>query len=258
MWALNCCDCLQFSSSFHPCLLCGHAQGERTLVPSCNLVASSKCLSKCLVLLVPPSSESLKRHVLHIGVVTTQGKVVDLDEDGVSCRVWKKKKPCLLEIPIQAPATTDWDVLLMEHMEHERNVKFDKRTNNCLDFVCRFLNRSLFTSSPLSRHQVSGLLLAPWLGRYQWQIKMRDASSTSGVVWLFRPAVLRIRHAKSQAALLCDLCCEAPNYTVRSCVTCRAQSCSICVFLHVCIPVSKGFESSGVDTWTQQMAHPSC
>lgn len=230
MWALNCCECLQFSFAGHPCLLCGYTGPRRVLIPRCNLVSTSESLSNCLVLLVPGTrSVSLKQSILHIGMVTSSGRVLELDRHGVRLGVWKKKRARLLEIPINAPS--DWDQQLMAHMERERKTKFDKLSNNCLDFVVRLLNRALFAKAPLSRHEVSGLFLAPWLGRYQLQTKLQVDNPVG--IWLIRPGALRTRQSHM---LSCDVCDDCPDHTVRSCVVCKGQVCSMCVFVHVCVP----------------------
>lgn len=234
MLAWNCCECFQYSLSASECLICKRVP-EAVFVPGCNVVYSSESLSACLVLLLPQKG-NLIQSVLHIGLVDTRGKVLELREDGVRYRYWRKKKRrLLLEISL-SPVPSNWDLLLRDHMERERESVFDKKTNNCLDFVVRMLNRnSVVSSVPLSRHEVSGLLLAPSLGRYMLQRRLKDKFSTRRSVLLIRPAVMRGRVA-AVPALLCDLCDKQMEPTTRSCRRCRSQVCSLCVFLHVCIP----------------------
>ncbi len=242
MWAWNCCHCLQYSvGGARDCLVCGQVPACHLLIPRCNLVSSSKSLSCCLVLLVPRQKVfSWKKSVLHIGLVDSKGEVLDWDEFGMSWKTWTRKRPRLLEIPLSHPPDC-WDELLKRHADAEAasKSKFDKRGNNCLDFVVRMFNRSNFSGNALwNRHDVSGLLLASWLGRYQLQKRLDDLFlSSPTTIWLICPDAQRKKLARKEHDRVCDSCSDFPEATIRSCIECRLQLCSLCVYLHVCVPV---------------------
>jgi hypothetical protein len=204
MWGWNCCGCVQSSLTLGECVVCCVAPKTPLFIPRCRVASSSSALSRCLVLLIPHKRFVLKETVLHIGLVDSRGKVVDLHhKQGVRNKTWNKRKSFLLEIPLRSTAA-NWDELLEQHVELEAKTVFDKRTNNCLDFVVRMLNRGYF-SVPLSRHHVSGLLLADWIGRWQNEQSMQLKLERPSDVWVtFRPTTRK--QIASCTDCFCDWC----------------------------------------------------
>ncbi len=209
-------------------------------MPRAELASSSKGMERCLVLRLPRKGYS-RGAILHVGVAEeAEGGVVhELHRKGVRRRIWREKNGRKRFVAIAVPgsdAVGDWDAALREHSVKESGRCYDGDCSNCLDYVVRFLNATVYCEEPRSRHNVSGILLAPVMGRIQMQQQVGDKLSTPATVLVIHLPFRRnkiAREARGEAPLVCDAC-SAVEGSVRSCRGCRAQVCCVCVYLHIC------------------------
>jgi len=85
--------------------------------------------------------------LLHCGITDTKGVVYNFDETGVHSDQWNN----CIAIPLQFPFMTDneWDTALYRHHRDEsaraKNIeKYKQLSNNCYDYIIRFLNSIQF------------------------------------------------------------------------------------------------------------------
>lgn len=166
--------------------------------------------------------------VLHMGVCNSRGRVYSFARGGVCVeRRWKRCLVLPLPVPIDAGA---WDAALTARCQVAERA-YDEVTNNCYDWVVRFLAPVW----PVSKHDVSRALLCGALG----ELELCASLPRGDGCWVVAPATHRrlrcgcaacggAREGACRVGVLCDGNCRAPLLGVHRCRACSAQLCAWC------------------------------